>query len=402
MSEPNRGSLPLAGVRIVSIEQYGAAPYGSLFLAQMGADVIKVESPETGGDVSRNIGPFLLGRGDSEFFQTFNANKRSLTLNLKATEGREVLERLVSTADALLHNLRGDLAAKHQLTYADFAPLRPQLVCGHLSAYGRQGARAAWPGYDYLMQAEAGFLSLTGEPGGPPARFGLSVIDYITGLMLVQAVTAGILKARTTGVGCDVDISLFDAAVHQLSYLATWYLNEGHVTKSTARSAHPSITPSQLVKTKDGWIFIMCQTEKFWQALIALLDAPEIAAEPRFATQPGRLEYRALLTQYLDDIFCQRTSEEWLTRLRGVVPASPVYGLAEALENPFVEEMQMIATVPHAMRPDFRMLANPIRVDGQRLPSRTAPKLGEDTDAILGDLGYSQTRIDGLRAAGVI
>jgi crotonobetainyl-CoA:carnitine CoA-transferase CaiB-like acyl-CoA transferase len=397
-----RDSLPMAGVRIVAIEQYGAAPYGSLFLAQMGAEVIKVESPESGGDVSRSIGPFLLGNGDSEFFQTFNANKKSLTLNIKTAEGREVLERLVRSADALIHNLRGDHAAKHRLTYVDLAPVRPQIVCGHLSAYGRQGERASWPGYDYLMQAEAGFLSLTGEPGGPPSRFGLSVIDYITGLILVQAVTAGMLKARSTGIGCDIDISLYDAAVHQLSYLATWYLNEGHITKAAARSAHPSITPSQLVKTKDGWIFLMCQTQKFWQALITAIDVPEVAAEPCFATLAGRLEHRALLTRHLDEVFAKQTTQEWLVRLRGVVPVSPVHGLAEALENPYLEEMGMIASVPHPARPDFRMLANPIRVDGQRLPSGTAPKLGENTEEILGDLGYSHEQITAFRAGRVI
>lgn len=401
MSTPSN-ALPLAGVRVVAIEQYGAAPYGSLFLAQMGAEVIKVEPADTGGDVSRSIGPYFLGEHDSQFFQTFNANKRSVTLNIKTPEGRAVLERMVGSADVVIHNLRGDHAEKHRLTFEHLGKIKAQIVCGHLSAYGRDNERASWPGYDYLMQAEAGFLSLTGEPGGPPARFGLSVIDYMTGLMLAYAVTAGVIKARSTGTGCDVDISLFDAAVHQLSYLATWYLNQGHVTKNAARSAHPSITPSQLVKTKDGWIFVMCQTQKFWQALAAALEAPQITADPRFATLSGRLEHRAVLTQLLDEVFRVRTTGEWLARLRGVVPASPVHDLAEALNNPFLAEMEMIAPVPHPERPDFRMLANPIKINGERLPSRAAPALGVDTDRVLSSLGYSQEEIVALRGRGIV
>lgn len=391
-------TLPLAGLRIISIEQYGAAPYGSLFLAQMGAEVLKIEPPDSGGDVSRSVGPYFLGENDSQFFQTFNANKKSVTLNIKTPEGRAILERLVGSADAVLHNLRGDHADRLRLTHGHLGKIKASIVCGHLSAYGREGERASWPGYDYLMQAEAGFLSLTGEPGGPPARFGLSVIDYMTGLMLAYAVAAGVIQARTTGTGCDVDISLFDAAVHQLSYLATWYLNEGHVTKNAARSAHPSITPSQLVKTKDSWIFLMCQTQKFWQALADAIETPQVSDDPRFATLAGRLEHRALLTQRLDDVFRARTTDEWLARLRGVVPASPVHDLTEALNNPYLAEVQMIAPVPHPRRPDFRMLANPIKVDGRRLPARSAPQLGADTDNVLSDLGCSDEEIAGLRA----
>lgn len=399
---PPSPTLPLSGLRVISIEQYGAAPYGSLFLAQMGAEVIKVEPADSGGDVSRSVGPYMLGEHDSQFFQTFNANKKSLTLNIKTPEGHAILERLVGTADALTHNLRGDRAEKHRLTYADLGKINPRIVCGHLSAYGRAGERSSWPGYDYLMQAEAGFLSLTGEPGGPPARFGLSVVDYMTGVMLAYAVTAGVVKARASGIGCDVDVSLYDAAMHQLSYLATWYLNEGHVTKNAARSAHPSITPSQLVKTKDGWIFLMCQTQKFWEALTAALAVPQLSGDPRFATLTGRLEHRAILTQLLDEVFGTNNTDEWLRQLRGVVPASPVHDLAEALNNPFLDEMEMVAQVPHPSRPDFRLLANPIRVDGARLPARAAPQLGADTEHVLAHVGYSPDEIATLRRKRII
>jgi succinate---hydroxymethylglutarate CoA-transferase len=173
--------LPLHGVRIIAVEQYGAGPFGSMLLADLGAEVLKIENPAEGGDFARRIGPYFFGENDSQFFQSFNRNKRSLTLNLKTDEGRDVLRRLAATADGVVDNLRGDQPAKLGLTYDALKSLNPKIVCAHLSAYGRTGSRAAWPGFDYLMQAEAGYLSLTGEPEGPPARCGLSIVDLMTG-----------------------------------------------------------------------------------------------------------------------------------------------------------------------------------------------------------------------------
>ncbi|MEO5830422.1 MAG: CoA transferase, partial [Rhodanobacter sp.] len=205
--------LPLQGIRILAVEQYGAGPYGSMHLADLGAEVIKIESPP-GGDVSRATGPYFLGEGDSQFFQTFNLNKRSLRLDLKAAAGREVFERLVGSAAAVLNNLRGDQPAKLGLDYATLGKLNPKIVCAHLSAYGRDNERAAWPGYDYLMQAEAGFMALTGEPGQPPSRFGLSMVDYMTGTTMAMGLLAALLGAGRSGIGRDVDVSLFDVALH--------------------------------------------------------------------------------------------------------------------------------------------------------------------------------------------
>ncbi|MFN3592732.1 MAG: CaiB/BaiF CoA transferase family protein, partial [Thermaurantiacus sp.] len=229
--------LPLAGIRVLSLEQYGAGPYGTMCLAQMGAEVIKLEPPK-GGDSSRATGPFFLGEDDSLFYQTFNLNKRSLTLDLKTKEGQEILHALVATADAVTNNARGDQPAKLGLDYAALSRVKPSIVCVHASAYGRGNARESWPGYDYLMQAEAGFLAMTGEPDAPPTRFGLSMVDFMTGQMLATATLAGILGARATGTGADYDVALLEAALHQTSYPAMWYLNEGYETGRAARSAH--------------------------------------------------------------------------------------------------------------------------------------------------------------------
>src|SRR5918992_3486025 len=247
--------LPLAGVRVLAVEQYGAGPFGTMQLADLGAEVIKIENPIEEGDFGRRVGPHFVGPNDSHFFQSFNRNKRSLTLDLKSAEGREIFLRLVAKADAVLDNLRGDQPRKLRLTYDDLKEANPRIVCAHLSAYGRGNSREAWPGFDYLMQAEAGYLSVTGEPDGPPSRMGLSIVDLMTGTTAALALVAAILGARASGVGRDVDVSLFDTALQNLCYLATWSLNEGVNPGRERRSGHPSLTPSELYRTQEGWIF---------------------------------------------------------------------------------------------------------------------------------------------------
>src|SRR6185312_9156100 len=258
---------PLRGMRIIAVEQYGAGPYGTMELADLGAEIIKIENPAEGGDMARRVGPFFLGDNDSHFFQSFNRNKRSLTLDLKKKAAREILHALAKEADGVFDNLRGDQPERLGLTYAALRQADPRIVCAHLSAYGRTGSRAAWPGYDYLMQAEAGYLALTGEPDGPPARMGLSVVDLMTGVTAGLALVSGVLSARATGAGRDIDVCLFDTALQNLAYLAVWYLNAGVNQGREPRSSHPSLTPSQLYRAKDGFIFIMCNKEKFWPEL---------------------------------------------------------------------------------------------------------------------------------------
>lgn len=394
-------SLPLAGLRILAVEQYGAGPFGTTYLADLGAEVIKIENPAEGGDVGRGVGPFFQGPGDSQFFQAFNRNKKSIVLNLKLAEGRAVFRDLARTADATVDNLRGDTAAKLGVTYADLQAVNPKLVCAHLSAYGREGSRATWPGYDYLMQAEAGHLSVTGEPDGPPARYGISVVDMMTGLACSHGLLAGVLSARETGVGRDVDVSLFDVAVHNLTYLGAWYLNAGHVQGREPRSAHPSLTPSQLYRTEDGWLFVMCNKEKFWGVLAHELGRPEWSVDPEFSTYTARLENRIQVTQMLDAAFMQKPTAAWLEQLRGKVPVAPVNDIAQALDNPFVKEQERVLDFLYPDGRSIRLLALPVRT-GDPHPVKAAPTLGEHTEDLLAELGYDAQRILALRAAGVV
>ena len=375
--------LPLKGLRILAVEQYGAGPYGSMHLADLGAEVIKIESPP-GGDVSRSTGPYFLGDGDSLFFQTFNLNKRSLCLDLKSREGRQAFEDLVAGSDAVLNNLRGDQPAKLGLDYATLGQLNPKIVCAHLSAYGRDNERAAWPGYDYLMQAEAGFMELTGEPDAPPARFGLSMVDFMTGTTMAMGLLAAVIGAMRSGEGRDVDVSLFDVALHQLSYPATWYLNEGHHTGRLSRSAHPSTVPCQVYRTADGWVMVMCMLEKFWQTFIEGIGSPAWAAEPRFANFAERRKVRDELTGLVDAVLMDHPTAYWVERFAGRIPIAPVLDIAQALDNPYVRQVDMLQTINHPQGPQ-RVLRNPIKLDGQRLSGTACPPLDADAGALLGD-----------------
>ena len=254
---------PLEGIRVLTLEQFGAGPYGTMFLAELGAEVIKIEAPD-GGDPSRQVGPYRLGQNDSEYFQAWNLGKKSVTLDMKSEEGRRRFEALVRGADCVVNNMRGTQPAKLGIDYASLKHLKPAIVCLHISAYGRDNERKDWPGYDFLMQAEAGLMELTGEPDGPPTRVGVSMIDSMSGLTGIVGLLSCLLRARTTGQGCDVDTCLYDVAMHQLTYPGLWYLNEGDVSPRVPRSAHLSLAPVQTFPTKDGWIFIMCMTQKFW------------------------------------------------------------------------------------------------------------------------------------------
>jgi len=391
---------PLAGYRVLTFENFGAGPYGSMFLADLGAEVIKIENRAQGGDATRSMGPSL-GEHDSHFFQTFNFNKKSVCLNLKTAAGMEAFRRLAATAAVVLNNLRGDQPERLGLTYAQLADANPRLICAHLSAYGRDNERKGWPGYDYLMQAEAGFLHMTGEPGTPPARMGLSIVDFMTGITTALAIASALLGVARDGKGSDVDVSLFDVALHQLTYPGSWYLNAGMETRRLPRGSHPSATPVQLFPTRDGWIFIMCMTDKFWANLLEETGRQDLARDPRFATVAARRDNRDALTAVLDAVFCEETTAEWLRRLRHQLPAAPVLTLPQALDNPFVEAIGMMHGLPHPDMPGFRALANPIKLDGLRLPQRPAPALGADTDEVLREIGYDEAALASLRDAGV-
>ena len=396
---PENGHAPLTGLRIVAVEQFGAGPFGTLLLADLGAEVIKIEDPAAGGDVGRSVPPGASG-GSSLYFEAFNRGKRSLALDLTSAAGREVFARLVATADAVYNNLRGDLPDKLGLTYAALSELNPAIVCVSLSAYGREDPRRTEPGYDALVQAEAGWASLTGEPGGPPARSGLPMADYAAGLVAACGLLAGIVDARRTGRGRDLDTSLFDTALAMLSYQATWWLSAGIETRRLPLSAHPSIVPFQFFATADGYIAVACAKEKFFQALVQVIGTPELAQDPRFSTFAARHQYRVDLIALLSQRFLERTTADWLDALRGQVPCAPVRELSQALEAEDLEERGMLASYEHPQLGAVSSVGLPLRVSGFTPSYRAAPALGADAADLLAELGYDESALARLAETG--
>jgi crotonobetainyl-CoA:carnitine CoA-transferase CaiB-like acyl-CoA transferase len=396
----------LEGVRILAVEQYGAGPFGTLFLADLGAEVIKIENKADGGDVSRVVGPHfhdgLPDTAKSVFYQGLNRSKKSITLDLAQPAGKRVFQRLVARADAVASNLRGDVPAKLGITYAQLAQANPKIVCAHLTGYGREGERAAWPGYDYMMQAEAGYFHLTGDPDSSPARFGLSLVDLMTGVAMAGGLLAALHAANRDGRGRDVDISLFDLALSNLNYIGHWYLNAGAATGRIPRSAHASITPCQSYRTRDGWIYLMCNKEKFWAELCRKVGRPQWIDDPRFLRFPDRLKHRTLLTELIDEALQARTTADWLAEFAGSVPAAPIYDVTQALENPWVKGSARIESIPVEGTKPITLLTNPVRGEGLPLAGRPAPALGADTDAVLAQAGFARDEIARLRAAGVL
>ncbi len=390
---------PLAGLRLLAIEQYGAGPFGSLFLADLGADVIKIEDPSAGGDVSRYIPPGQDG-SDSLFFEAFNRNKRSVALDLKSTAGREVFERLVRAADAVYSNLRGDQPERLRIRYADLAPINPRIVCVTLTGYGTVGEQARWPGYDALIQAEAGWAALTGDPGGPPTKSGLSLADYVAGLTAALGLLAGVLDARRTGRGRDIDTNLCDAALAMLTYPATWYLSLGYVTTRQPLSAHPSVVPFQFFPTADGYLAVACPKEKFFRILVDRLGMPELADDPRFVDFEARQRHRAELLGSLAARFSEKTTAEWITILRGDVPVAPVRSLEEALDVDELRRRSMLVEYLHPTLGSVRAIGLPFVVSGYRPAYRPGPSLGGDTADILAELGYDRAVQEELARRG--
>ena len=395
-------TLPLADVRVLAIEQYGAGPWGTLQLADLGAEVIKIEDPAVRGDVGRYVPPYQHGE-DSLFFETFNRNKKSVSLDLRHPGAGAVFHDLVRVVDAVFSNLRGDQPRKLGLTYAELGQVNSRVVCCSLSGFGTTGPRFAEGGYDYMMQGLAGWMSLTGEPGGPPTKSGLSLVDLSGGYVAAIAILAGIMRARREGIGCDCDLSLFETALAELMYIGTWTATEHYEPRRVPNSGHPSIVPFQNFPTADGWIVVACPKPKFWESLCEVISRPELVSDPRFADFPARDRNRDELIPLLDEIFRTRTGAEWLDALGAAgVPSSAVNDVAGALADPQTEARGDVVEYDHPRFGTVRTIATPLRVGEDEKPLRRAPFRGEHTGDVLARLcRYSPEHVSALHEAGV-
>src|SRR5215212_9570209 len=370
--------LPLADLRVLSVEQFGAGPWGTVQLADLGADVIKVEDPASGGDVSRTVPPYQVGE-DSLFFESFNRNKRSISLDLRSEAGREVLHDLVGSVDAVYSNLRGDQAERLGLTYESLGEVNPRIVCCSLSGFGNTGPRAKQAGYDYIVQGFAGWMSLTGGPDEPPTKSGLSLVDFVAGYVSALALVAGVWRARRDGAGCDCDISLFEAALAQLTYVGTWAASRDFAPPRLAESAHLSIVPFQAFEAADGWFVIACAKQKFWELLCDAIERPELRS-----------------------VFREQSVEHWVTTLEAAgVPVGPVNELADAFEDPQVSARDAMIEYEHETLGTVRQPASALRLSGPAPPVRRGPRRGEHTAEVLAALcGYSDERYAKLAGRG--
>lgn len=395
-------ALPLSDVTIVSLEQYGAGPFATLHLAELGADVIKIEQVPD-GEIGRHVPPYRVP-GDSLFFQSLNRSKRSLGLDIANPKGRAVFEDLVTVSDAVFSNVRGDVPPRLKIMYDDLAHLNPRIVCCALTGYGLTGPKAAQPGFDYMVQGISGWMSITGEPTGPPSKTGLSAVDFSTGFAASLAMMSGIHAAQRDGKGCDCDVSLLDTAMSMLNYLISWTGSRHFDPVRVERSSHPTLIPFGNFPTSDGWIVAGGSKEKFWVRMAQAVGRPDLVDDPRFATFEQRLVHKTEVLTALDQAMLARSTSEWLGVLEAAgVPCAPVNSIAQALQDPQVLARDMVFALEHETLGTVTHVGSPIKVGSARHVRQNAPALGSDTrDVLAGMLNYDDARISALASGGVI
>jgi CoA:oxalate CoA-transferase len=367
---------PLAGIRVLEVGHILAGPFGGMLLADLGADVIKIEP--LGGDLSRQVGSQAVDE-HNVYFASLNRNKRSIHIDLTTPEGQEELGALAATAHALLVNLRPSTIRKLGLDYESLRRVNEQIVCVALTGYGLDGPAAEWPAFDYVIQAGTGVAAMTGEPDGPPELAGYSAVDNSSGIMAALGLVAKVLEGR----GGQVDISLFDVMLSQLNYKAAAYLNGGAVPARQPLGAHTFYVPAQLFETASGYLALFVTHDEFWRRLCVEIDRPEWADDPRFATMQARFEHRAELLDEISTRMKQATADEWVARLRPLgIAVGAVVSLADALDGELVRSRGMVVSVDTPDGP-LQMVGNPIRFTDEPPEHRPPPRLHEHTREVL-------------------
>jgi len=396
-----RADAPLKGIRVLDLTRVLAGPYCAMLLGDMGAEVIKVEEPGKGDD-TRGWPPFA--GGESTYFMSVNRNKKSITLNLKAPEGRDILKKLAKKSDVLLENFRSGTMEKLGLGYGTLAKLNPKLVYCAISGFGESGPEAHRGGYDLIVQAESGVMDLTGFADGPPVKVGNSIADLVAGMSGAHGVTLALLARQRTKRGQKVEIAMLDVMAALLTYQAGMYLNAGR--KPARRgNEHPSIVPYEVFKAADAYLVIGAANDSLWERCCAALERPDLAKEPRYATVASRVEHRAALVPTLNEVLGTRPAEDWLKRLEAAgVPAGRIRTVPEVCESEHLKARGMVVALPHAKAGSVKMMGVPMRLHGTPGRATSAPPvLGGDTESVLMRvLGLRRTAVARLRAAGVV
>lgn len=393
--------FPLEGVRILELGQIIAGTYGGLVLSDLGAEVIKIETPE--GDIGRipSVGPY---KGQSALFLTLNRNKQSISINLKSEEGLQIFYDLVATADVVIDNFRPGVLERLKIDYATLKAIKPDIIQCSITGFGASGEYKDAPALDIIIQAYAGYMAVTGEPGRPPVRTGIPIADLSGGIFSSQAILAALFDRERSGEGRYIELSMFDGMLSLLSYMATMWLTKGELAEPPG-SGHMYSVPWQAFECADGYLVIATRQEVFWTRLCDAIEAPELAADPRFDKNPDRIANRDTLVPILEDILSRRTVDAWMERFRADgIPAAPVNNLDNVFAEPPVAERDMIVEYDHPQVGKVRLPGNPIKMSGMEgTISTPAPMLGEHTDEVLSELlGLDATMIAKLRAAGAV
>ena len=392
----------LSGIRVVDLSRVLAGPYGTLLLGDLGAEIIKIEDPKE-GDPTRNITPKKV-EGEDPYFLGLNRNKKSITLNLNSPKGREIFHDLVKISDVVYDNFRPDVLEKLQADHQTLAKINPRIICCTISSFGENGPYRELPAFDLTIQALAGSMSVTGEPGRVPVRLGIPMGDLAGSMFAVYSISAALVERQRTGKGRRIEVALLDCMVSMLCYMAQYYFSGGQVSGPIG-SGHMSVVPYGAFATKDKPITVAIFVEKFWKSLCEVVGLPEIADDPRFVNSAARLRNRDECNRLLQEKFLGKGQDEWIKLFWAKeIPSAPILSIDQVFQNPQVLAREMLVTCEHPKCGTVKMIGDPVKLTPRPAPRISPPPLlGEHTAQILGELlGYDAARVAELKAKGVV